>query len=306
MNKATLKLIALLFAILIFTSQAKAQQLELRSPSKTQIDYQPLSGLPASTNIKINVRFNTTKPNKDQNNNRNEQFRLRFTPSQGNFIAVNKNGHKLPINFTSRQNNSQTRRIGNQFIEDITLNPGQRKRYDFDYTVSLSESQFAKPGIYSLLLDVDITTLTTNEVVSPEGRLEIEVIVDSKLQANIAGAHTQKSGGAKFAIIDFGELKSGEAESVSLQIRGNTDASIILTSQNNGRMKHQTAHHSYINYSINFDGTTSELKSPLHLIRPVAKNLTGSNYPLSVTIGDVSGAYSGRYRDIITVNVDPY
>lgn len=308
MKKKLLNLASFLFGTIVFANYASAEQLELRTPSKVQIDYQPFSGLPASTNIKINLTIDNQNNNSNQgkDSNKREQFRLRFTPSQGSFIATNKNGQKLPLNFTSRQNNSQIRRIGNQFIEDVTLNPDQRKRYDFDYTVGLSESQFAKPGTYRLLLDVDITTLATNEIISQEERVEIEVIVDAKLQANIAGTQTLKSGGAKFAIIDFGELKTGKSETVSLQIRGNTDASITLISENNGRMKHKTAHHSFINYTIDFDGTTSDLKSPLSLIRPVAKNLSGSVYPLNVTIGDVRGAYSGRYRDIITVNVDPY
>ena len=304
MNKLLLKLLTLWIGTLALSSYAAAEQFNLRTPSKVQIDYQPFSGLPVSTNVKVQLRFNNNS--QQDNTNQREEFRIRFTPSQGNFFAVDKNGNRLPVQFTSRQNNSQLRHIGNQFVANVSLNPEQRKNYDFDYTVSLNESQFAKPGVYRLLLDVDLTTLTTNEIISNETRVEIEVIVDAKLQASIAGAHTQKNGGAKFAIINFGELETGETEKVSLHIRGNTDANITLSSENNGRMKHKTAHHSFIDYSINFDGTNSKLKSPLNLIRPVAENLSGSAFPLAITVGEVRGAYSGRYRDIITINVDPY
>jgi len=92
---------------------------------------------------------------------------------------------------------------------------------------------------------------------------------------------------------------------VFLQVQGNTDAEIILSSENNGHLTHRSEQNAKINYSIEFDGKQSQLKTPLQVARPVAKTLRGSSYPLKVTIGDVEGSYSGQYRDIITIDVNP-
>ena len=85
MKNTILKLIALCLSILILNAPSFADQLELQTPSKVQVDYQPFSGLPASTNLRINVVVdNKAESQETVNNNKREQrFRIRFTPSQG-------------------------------------------------------------------------------------------------------------------------------------------------------------------------------------------------------------------------------
>jgi len=304
MKGTNVLLTALLVSALLFCSNSLSQELELElnTSPKIQIEYEPFSGLPASSTLNVNATsLNAEEP--EAPFSQQSRLRLRITPSQGTFVATSEKGDTLPLIFTSQQNSSRIQRLGNQYLEDINLDLNQSQRSNFDYSVSVSESQFAKPGIYRLLLDVDIVTLNTNEIISNDEIVEVEVLVKPKLQANIAGSRSARK--SNFATIDFGKLESNESGSVFLQVQGNTDAEIILSSENNGHLINQKERNELINYSIEFDGKPSKLTSPLNVTRPVAKTLRGSSYPLKVIIGDVEGSYSGQYRDIITIDVNP-
>ncbi len=303
----TKNLITVILAVVFitFSNINYAQEFKLDTTSKAQIEYQPFSGLPASTTVNARITFRAENTNPTIQSSINNKFRLRIKPSQGSFLTTNDKGDTLAIEFSSRQNDSRIQRIGDQYIEDISLDLSRQKNYNFHYLTTLTQSQFAKPGIYRLLLDIDVVTLNTNEVVSNNETVEIEVLVKPKLQANIAGTSTQRNNKSKFALVDFGELETAESQTVLLQVQGNTDANITLTSKNNGRLQHKENRQSYIDYSVLFDGTKSKLQIPLNVKRAVATNLRGSSYPLKITIGNVDSAYSGRYRDIITIDVDP-
>ena len=302
MKNMNASLIMLLISFSIFGKPSLAQELELNASPKVQINYEPFSGLPGSSTLNINIT-NTDTDTTENPTSQERRLRLRITPSQGTFLATNEQGDTLPLVFVSQQSSSRIQRLGNQYFENINLDPSRSKRSDLNYSVIISESLFAKPGVYRLLLDVDISTLSTDEVISNDEVVEIEVLVRPKLQANIAGSRSSKL--SNFATIDFGKLETNESGSVFLQVQGNTDAEVILSSENNGYLINQAEQTALINYSIEFDGQQSKLRSPLHITRPVAKTLKGSSYPLKVTIGDVEGSFSGQYRDIITIDVNP-
>lgn len=90
-----------------------------------------------------------------------------------------------------------------------------------------------------------------------------------------------------------------------IQVRGNAPANIKVSSENDGRMKHEEREDTYVDYSVVVDGESSTLESPLELQRIVASDLEGSAYPMTVTIGNVDSSYAGAYQDLITIDVSP-
>jgi len=134
-SKVLLIILLICFSIFGKHQQLLAQQLELNASAETE----------------------TT-------NTQQGRFRLRISSFQGAFLATNKQGDTLPLEFSSQQNNSRFQRLGNQYFEDISLNLSRNERFNFDYSININEPLFTKPGIYRLSLDIDISALTTNEL----------------------------------------------------------------------------------------------------------------------------------------------
>ncbi|QDK43835.1 hypothetical protein DOM22_00985 [Bdellovibrio sp. ZAP7] len=107
--------------------------------------------------------------------------------------------------------------------------------------------------------------------------------------------------------LDFGNLATGTTRSCDVIVKYNAGYILYASSQNNGRLKHETAS-SYIPYTISFAGTTVNLgnssSSPVQVKRELGSSpASGKIIPTSVTIGNYTQDQSGNFSDIITLTV---
>jgi hypothetical protein len=103
--------------------------------------------------------------------------------------------------------------------------------------------------------------------------------------------------------VDFGVLTTGAVQALDVLVRSNAGYRVTLSSQNGGVMKNSSGTiQTNIPYTIAANGTSTSLGSPVALPSGSGQTaLNGVRIPLSVTIGDVSGAMAGQYTDSITV-----
>jgi len=271
-----------------------------------QITYEPFSGLPSRERLSISLARSDLAASDlataiEQNRGRRLRLRIRTANSTG-FFAVN-GAQKLPVQISRLGNSRGFGSANNEVYQDLVIGNNLRSQR-FDFRLSIPASIFAEPGAFSLPLNVELVDLTSNAVIA-DSNLEIQAVVGVRLQTNIAGANTNRNVNSRFAMVNFGVLESGESQQVSLQIRGNSSADITLTSENDGKLRHNDDSELFVDYSVNVDGEASSLESPLNMIRAVDKTIRGSAYPVKIIIGDVEGSFAGPYRDVITVEVRP-
>jgi len=272
----------------------------------SKVIYEPFSGQPAHQPLKITFDTNSSpRLNGDADEvEGNRRFRIRIKPSNnGEFYAIGRQ-QKLASKISSNNQNRQFTRVNNEYRQDFRVRGNSQRATTFELTLSVVESQYADPGIYSLPLDIDLIDIDTQEVID-KNQLVIEVSVGEKLQTNIAGADVNQNTNSRFAVVNFGVLKSGDSRRLSIQIRGNTLADITVSSENNGELVHVDEPDLSVNYAVNVDGVFSELEVPLNINRPIERTLRGVAYPMDIVIGDVEHEFAGKYRDIITVEVRP-
>ncbi|WP_413291939.1 hypothetical protein ACLSU7_10970 [Bdellovibrio sp. HCB185ZH] len=107
--------------------------------------------------------------------------------------------------------------------------------------------------------------------------------------------------------LDFGNLATGTTRSCDVIVKYNAGYILYASSQNNGRLKHETES-SYIPYTISFAGTAVNLgnsaSTPVQVRRELGSSpASGKIIPTSVTIGNYSQDQSGNFSDIITLTV---
>lgn len=130
--------------------------------------------------------------------------------------------------------------------------------------------------------------------------------IQPRAQLNIAGT-SGSFGTFEIGELDFGTLSTGETRNAVVQVRATRPVAITMSARHEGVMKHRTLDGvAGVPYTLNVDGTDVSLAgSGSSLTRTPAQTLDGTNYPLTITIGDTKGRAAGAYRDRITINVMP-
>lgn len=276
--------------------------------TNAQILYEPFSGQPASEFFQVRIDISSEQNSEIgvTSTSNNDRTRLRIRPTaNSSFNAQNDDRTALPIVLENNNDGGRLNFVNREYRYDFNLNQQTNSVIDLDFIASVAPSIFATPGVYVLALDIDLIDAISGEELVSGQLLELEILVEAKLQTNIAGTRSAAVDGVKLSMIDFGILETGESERVFIQIRGNARASITVSSENNGRLLLEQTSNNYIGYSVSVDGEMSTLETPLNLRRGVAQDLRGSSYPMDITIGDVKGAFAGLYKDLITVEVTP-
>jgi hypothetical protein len=161
------------------------------------------------------------------------------------------------------------------------------------------------PGTYELPLDLRLLD-AAGQLVTEVQNVPVLLVVPSRAHVVLAGTAGSFDPSRSVAFIDFGELRTGASRQVFVTVRANNDTWITLTSQNQGRLLNELDQSmTPVPYAVSLDGVGSDLAQPLRLSRRPAPSLAGSAYPLVITIGDVSAAFAGPYRDDIVVEVEP-
>lgn len=307
MKRYSLYLILMLWSLLVSEAHATESPFDVSVETVSKIVYEPFSGLPSNQEFKITLEPSNSvsrQPDAANEGGSNRRFRLRIRPSDNEDFRAQGQRQNLTTRISSNSQRGRFRRVNNEYRQDFRVRNNNLRAKIFELTFSVVASQYADPGIYRLPLDVDLLDMASEEILN-ETKYILEITVGKKLQTNIAGANTNQNVNSRFAVVNFGVLKTGDSRRISIQIRGNTLADIKLSSENNGRLVHTRESDLFVNYSINVDGIPSELESPLSITRSIKKTLRGVAYPMDIIIGDAEDKFAGKYRDIITVEVRP-
>lgn len=313
-HKYSLFLMAIAFNFLAFSTQAWAQSppIEIRTSTKNPIiEYKPFSGTTASQQFSLEFVVipdfdeNTTTPLRAEQERRLVSVRIR--PSVLGPFSARGESSEIPITVSQKQRGGRFNYFDDEYRHDFYIKPFSGDVQSLDYLFNIAPSIFATAGDYTLPLYISVVDVETGEPLSDLLAMNVGVIVEPKLQVNVAGTQSQKrtKSGSRMPSIDFGELESGESRRVFVQVRGNAPALITVSSENKGTLQAPDDPDMKVNYSIRLDNEPSSLNAPLTIHRPVAPNLRGSSYPMVVTVGDVAGAFSGAYQDIIMIEVRP-
>jgi hypothetical protein len=139
------------------------------------------------------------------------------------------------------------------------------------------------------------------------GSSALRIVVPGRVEMSISGSAAApfSDHGMAPASIDFGEAVTGAMQRVFVNVWSNGSVAVTLDSENHGKLLH-TADPSLrpIPYTARFDGVPVGLAAPFTVQRSPPASLSGASYPLAVTLGDVTGRFAGRYKDVITVTVD--
>lgn len=277
----------------ILPSAACAQDVSLFVPTSAVVSYDPFSGLAGLEEMALEMTFQgqTAKP-----------ARLVITPDQSSSFLFESLDVPLYFEIESTFGDSGP----NSFNAPINLEPTDTPQ-PLSLTFKIPSGQYADAGDMDIDLNMVVVDSVTNERLSDEKLITLVARTPLRAQTNFAGTSSGFDNGSTFALVDFGELKSGDSRNINFQIRGNSDVDISMSSENNGKLINlDSPASSPINYMINADGLPSDLSEPLVFTRRPAKSLAGTSYPLSITLDNMEqGVFAGSYRDIITVDVTP-
>ncbi|MEL6361685.1 MAG: hypothetical protein AAFR21_11425 [Pseudomonadota bacterium] len=183
------------------------------------------------------------------------------------------------------------------------------KPNEVSINLQILDGQVVNPGTY--MDEINLYLFREGDQ-SPQEILnrDIEIVVPSRVELNIAGARSNfAANGLSVDTIDFGELETGEQESVFIQVRANTQVSLTLDSENKGVLKHKqdtVSLKTSVGYRLDLDGENIDLSGgPATISKAVGNNVAGNNFQVDVTIGEVAGKVAGPYEDVITITVSP-
>lgn len=277
-----------------YTSYAQMGDVTILAPSGIPAPYDPFSGIATAEQSEIELVYTGEG---------NREVLLDISPDFDAPWALLGEGGIIDFDLTSTDLPGAVV-LNERFEASLTLE-GNATPKSINLDFFIPELQYADAGMYLIELVIVARDPVTREPLSAERRFRVESTVVPRAQTNIAGAASSFDAGVNFAVIDFGEPETGETERVIIQVRANAETLIQLTSDNQGKLANQESEGFFIPYSVVVDGVSSNLEAPLEITRRPPRNLAGAAYPMDVILGDVTGAASGRYEDMIHIDVFP-
>ena len=130
--------------------------------------------------------------------------------------------------------------------------------------------------------------------------------VIASAQINLAGADAAFQSAGGLSRVDFGELETGETRRVFVQFRSTSEAQMTIRSANAGQLVREPDVGRSLSYSLMVDGSAVDLSASAAISINPTGSLSGESLPVDIKIGDVSGAFAGRYTDIISFEISPF
>lgn len=179
---------------------------------------------------------------------------------------------------------------------------------ELTYVMVVDPGQVKSAGPYA---DTFIVTLYsgTLEDYTEEDAITVlfTVPVAETTQLSLLASSSPFDPAVRSTLMDFGVLQSDDERRVDLRVRSNAGYSVSLESENNGMLKHtQPGVATVVPYTLRLAGTVVNLGAGLQTPVSQPGRLTGADgdvYDVSVSIGEVSGAVAGTYRDVVTITV---
>lgn len=128
-----------------------------------------------------------------------------------------------------------------------------------------------------------------------------------RAQVNIAGSAGAFGSGSSVEVVDFGLAATGVTRRVFVQVRANAESTLTVRSQHHGVMRHLEMGEAgtVVAYALELDGQPVDLSETWTRLVDPPRTLEGVSLPMDFTLGSVTGQMSGRYEDLITIDISP-
>jgi len=182
---------------------------------------------------------------------------------------------------------------------------------EVSFVVILDRDQFPLAGNYLDEVTIGLYggTPENPETLNPieTAVMSISAVMDPVMEMSLVPEGTSFDAGRSELTLDFGTLFNGQTRNADLLVRSNSNYSVLLRSNNSGRMPiRDTADTSVVPYSLSVNGSLLDLGSgtdqtAIPTGTPSTEN--GTRYKLSVVIGDFGMASEGTYSDVLTITL---
>lgn len=128
-----------------------------------------------------------------------------------------------------------------------------------------------------------------------------------RAQVNIAGSAGAFGSGSSVEVVDFGLAATGVTRRVFVQVRANAESTLTVKSQHHGVMRHLEMGEAgtVVAYGLELDGQPVDLSETWTRLVDPPRTLEGVSLPMDFTLGPVAGQMSGRYEDLLTIDISP-
>jgi hypothetical protein len=175
----------------------------------------------------------------------------------------------------------------------------------FRVALRLPAGQIVHPGLYEDQLELDLFG-AEGQRLDRTLSLPVQARVRSRTQLNISGVDSGFGLGAGAANMDFGEVAPGLQRKLFMQLRSNSAAQVMISSENGGRLVNPgLGPIAEIPYTLIVDGEKVDLQNGSRIRRRPPMTLDGVNYEMLFRIEEFGGRLAGTYKDIIIVVVEP-
>lgn len=195
----------------------------------------------------------------------------------------------------------------NEFL-GTAINLNQSKTLTGVFKMPAQESSFGS-GHYQDVVNVTVYAYKSDS--NNRRGMTKQLVINVQKRVNIALSIVPEGGsfnpGSTQAVLDFGNMTTGQELGSDLIIKSNIGYRISMSSQNNGQFKHQTAS-SFIPYSFYLSGAVRNLagsaQNPAILVyKSTASIPAGDRYNMRVRVGNIENKPFGTYSDYVTITV---
>lgn len=179
---------------------------------------------------------------------------------------------------------------------------------ELTYVIVVTPQQVKTAGSYADTFTATLYSGTLSDYVQEDSRQVILTVpVGEITQLSLLATGSSFNPEVRSALMDFGKLVKDDHRELDLRVRSNVGYSVTLESENRGVLKHATPSvTTVVPYTLKVGDSVVNLSGlPQTPVLQPGKltDASGDNYVLSVTIGNISGAIAGTYRDFVTVTV---
>ena len=175
------------------------------------------------------------------------------------------------------------------------------------FVIAIPPGQFVPPGQYK-----DRITLTayegtlTQHIWRDAKSVQIMAKIGSAIQLSLVPGGGAFDPDRRAYFLELGQLSQGKTAQVDLLVRNNTGYTIVIESENRGKLRQRdAASPDSIAYELEVRGVRMQLTGRRERLDGISEisSLQGDRYPIKVTIGSTEHASAGTYRDNITITV---
>ncbi|MGH7020194.1 MAG: hypothetical protein ACREEY_09950 [Brevundimonas sp.] len=164
----------------------------------------------------------------------------------------------------------------------------------------------ADAGEYGVNLRLVIKNVDGTELISP---VPVRLVLQStpRAQLNLAGAAGAFGEGLSVEVVDFGEAVTGATRRIFVQVRANAPSVLTIKSEHGGVMHRveKAENATVVPYAVELAGETVDLTGLWTKEIDPPRTLAGISLPMNFILGRVNGQMSGRYEDLVTIDVSP-